>query len=155
MSSPAQLALAKIRWGCQPQLAGIKHLNRLEQVLASVEREAAGVDEVVMLNQAGQVISVSAANLFILEGDTLLTPQLTECGVRGTRRHLIIEQLAPALGLQVRQEKLTVAQVESAKEVFYCNALVGLRPVGSFEAGQWESHNICSALHTLLCEGAQ
>ena len=155
LPSPARLAVAKIRWGCQPMLAGIKHLNRLEQVLAAREREAAAVDEVVMLNQAGGVVSVSTGNLFIADGNELLTPHLSECGVYGTRRRLVIEQLAPAHGLQVREVELTVAQVESAGEAFYCNALVGLRPVGSFGAARWESHKVCSALHTLLCEGAQ
>ena len=153
--SPARLAVAKIRWGCQPRLAGIKHLNRLEQVLAAREREAAAVDEVVMLNQAGGVVSVSAGNLFVVNGDELLTPQLAECGVLGTRRRLIIERLAPGLGLQVRELELTLAQMESAEEVFYCNALVGVRPVGSFGAARWQSHKVCAALHTLLCEGAQ
>ncbi len=155
MLPPAQLAVAKIRWGCQPMLAGIKHLNRLEQVLAAREREAAAVDEVVMLNQAGDVISVAAGNIFIINGDELLTPQLSECGVHGTRRRLIIEQLAPALGLKVQEAELTVAQVESAGEVFYCNALIGLRPVGSFGTARWESHKVCSALHALLCGRAQ
>ena len=155
MPPPAVLTVAKIRWGSQPRLAGIKHLNRLEQVLAAREREAAAVDEVVMLNQAGGVVSVSAGNLFVVNGDELLTPQLAECGVLGTRRRLIIEQLAPVLGLQVRELEMTVAQLESAEEVFYCNALVGVRPVGRFGAVRWQGHKVCTALHTLLCEGAQ
>ena len=155
LPAPARLAMAKVRWGCQPMLAGIKHLNRLEQVLAAREREAAAVDEVVMLNQAGGVVSVSTGNLFIVSDNELLTPQLRQCGVLGTRRRLIMEQLAPALGLQVREVELTVAQMESAMEVFYCNALVGLRPVGSLGAVRWQTHKVCSALHALLCEGAQ
>jgi len=45
--------------------------------------------------------------------------------------------------------------MESAGEVFYCNALVGLRPVGSFGAVRWHSHKVCSALHASLCEDVQ
>jgi len=147
--SPARLALAKIRWGCQPELAGIKHLNRLEQVLAASECRTANSDEVVMLDQDGDVISVSAANLFLVDGDRLLTPELSHCGVSGTRRRLILKELAPALGLQAREAKVTVAQLEAATEVFYSNALVGVRPVASFAASHWHQHKVCDAIHNL------
>jgi len=152
--SPAHLGLATMRWGTQPELAGIKHLNRLTQVLAARERQAGGLDEVVMLDQQGAVISLSAANLFIYDGDQLLTPALGHCGIQGTRRHLVLERLGPALGLQIRESTLSLQQLESAIEVFYCNALVGMRPVASFGSKAWSSHPVCSALHRLYCEGA-
>ncbi len=152
MLRSAHLALAEIRWSSQPALVGIKHLNRLEQVLAAQEREAAGVDELVMLNQLGQVVSVSAGNLFIMEGGSLLTPEITQCGVRGTRRRLILESLAPQLGLPVAEVEITLVQLQSAEEVFYCNALVGVRPVASFAAASWNRHEVCGALHRLLYE---
>lgn len=155
MPAPAHLALANIRWGSQPQLAGIKHLNRLEQVMAARERKAAGVDEVLMLAQQGQVISVSAGNLFIREADGLVTPALVDCGVHGTRRRLIMEKLAPALGLQVREAEIGLAQLEAAEEVFFCNALVGVCPVGSFAGARWQRHDTCAALHQLMCQGGQ
>ena len=151
-TAPARLALANIRWGQQPALAGIKHLNRLEQVLAAREREAAGVDEVLMLDQQGLVISVSAGNVFIRHKDALLTPVLNQCGVRGTRRRLIMESLAPALGLQMREEEISVSQLESAEEVFYCNALLGVRPVASFGTASWSGYETAAALHKMLCE---
>lgn len=150
MSAPARLKIANIRWGCQPALAGIKHLNRLEQVLAAREREAAGVDEVLMLDQQGHVISVSAGNIFIRQGDCLLTPLLDNCGVRGTRRRLIMQALAPALGLQVREAEILESQLQSADEVFYCNALVGVRPVTSLAAHSWPRHDTAAAIHKML-----
>jgi len=153
LPAPARLALANIRWGCQPALAGIKHLNRLEQVMAAIECKSADADEMLMLDQEGSVISVSAGNLFIIDGDKLNTPRLDHCGVRGTRRRLILEQLAPALGLRAGEAALTVEHVESADEVFYCNALVGVRPVSSFAGRSWASHEVSAALHKLMCEG--
>ena len=151
---PAHLALADIRWGSQPALAGIKHLNRLEQVLAATQRQSVDSDELVMLDQAGGVISVTAGNLFIYDGAELLTPAISHCGIMGTRRRLILEQLAPSLGVPVREAQLSLGQLESASEVFYSNALIGVRPVASFGNSNWNKHPLCTALHKLVCEGA-
>jgi 4-amino-4-deoxychorismate lyase len=155
MLSPAHLALANIRWGNQPALAGIKHLNRLEQVLAAQQRRDAGADEVIMLDQEGFVISVSAGNIFILEAGELLTPVLAHCGVLGTRRRLILDTLAPVLNVPARETRISVEQLESASEVFYCNALIGVRPVASFGARNWSNHELCASLANLVIEGAQ
>ena len=155
MLPPARLILANIRWGNQPVLAGIKHLNRLEQVLAAQQRKAAGVDEVVMLDQEGFVISVSAGNIYILEAGELLTPVLTHCGVLGTRRRLILDTLAPALNVPARETRISVEQLESASEVFYSNALIGVRPVASFGARSWSNHELCTSLASLVIEVAQ
>ncbi|MBT4518848.1 MAG: aminodeoxychorismate lyase [Halieaceae bacterium] len=149
--SPAHLAQASIRWGTQPFLAGIKHLSRIEQVLAARERLAVKADEIVMLDQAGTVVSVSAGNLFLLIGGQLHTPKLDSCGVTGTRRQLVMERLAPALGLHTQESRLSVAQLEAADEVFYSNALVGLRPVCSFGERQWQRHELCQSLHRQYC----
>lgn len=152
IACPAHVSLASVRWGCQPDLAGIKHLNRLEQVMASVEKAAAGVDEVVMSGQDENIISVSSANIFLYADGALITPDLTQCGVSGTRRQLILESLAPALGLSTCVARVSEAQLEQADEVFYCNAVIGMRPVGKYASRTWESHEVCEALHKLYWE---
>jgi 4-amino-4-deoxychorismate lyase len=143
----ATLSLANVRWPTQPALAGLKHLNRLEQVLAARQCRADAVDEVVMLDQDENVISVAAGNLFVVTDGHLLTPSISHCGIAGTRRELVIQRWAPAIGLQVAEQAISLAQVETAQEVFYSNSLVGLRPVKSFGAARWESHPICDALY--------
>jgi 4-amino-4-deoxychorismate lyase len=143
---PATLSLATMRWPTQPALAGLKHLNRLEQVLAAAERRAAGTDEAAMLDQSGRLVSVVAGNLFLLHEDRLQTPLLTDCGIAGTRRRLVMEQWAGALGLPVQESALGLQDLEAADEVFYCNALQGLRPVASFGRRHWSSHTVCQAL---------
>jgi 4-amino-4-deoxychorismate lyase len=155
MLPPARLILADIRWGNQPVLAGIKHLNRLEQVLAAQQRSAAGADEVIMLDQEGFVISVSAGNIFIVEAGELLTPVLANFGVLGTRRRQILDTLAPVLNVPVRETRISVEQLESASEVFYSNALIGVRPVASFESKNWSNHELCASLANLVTEVAQ
>lgn len=146
MAAPANLSLASTRWPSQPMLAGLKHLNRLEQVLAARECQLAGADEVLMLNQSGAAVSVAAGNLFALHGERLLTPSLDDCGIAGTRRQLLLQRWAPAIGLDVEVVTLTVRQVETADEVFYSNTLVGLRAVASFGERSWHSHDVCEAL---------
>ncbi len=149
MADPATLGLARVRWAMQPALAGIKHLNRLEQVLAAREYREADVDEAVMLDQQGRVVSVVAGNLFIVQDDELLTARLDACGIAGTRRELVMGRWAPALGLKVREQALTIDQLENASEVFYSNSLLGLRPVARYRQRRWDSHSTCEALYRL------
>ena len=147
MAAPAALHLANMRWATQPALAGLKHLNRLEQVLAAAEYGAAGLDEAVMLDQTGRVISVVAGNLFVVSDDEILTPELENCGIDGTRRELVMRRWAPNLGLAVRECALSIGQLEEADEVFYSNSLVGLRSVARFGRRRWSAHTICNALY--------
>jgi 4-amino-4-deoxychorismate lyase len=144
---PAALSLADIRWPTQPALAGLKHLNRLEQVLAARQCRAQGVDEMLMLDQQDNVISVVAGNLFVYSDGRLLTPPVTHSGVAGTRRELVIQRWAPAIGVEVTAQSFGLEQLEAADEVFYSNSLVGLRAVRSFAASRWDSHEICTALY--------
>jgi 4-amino-4-deoxychorismate lyase len=152
LAAPARLTVASVRCSGQPVLAGIKHLNRLEQVLAAREAQLAGCDEAVILDRRGNVISVTAGNLFLFHDGQLCTPLLDECGVQGTRRRLVLERWAPALGLAVAQVRVTQAQLEAADEVFYCNSLLGLRPVGSCGMRRWYDHPLCRALHDICWE---
>ena len=146
MQAPAALSVAQVRWPTQPLLAGIKHLNRLEQVLASAEYRAAGADETVMLNQSGHVISVAAGNLFTVQGGQISTPALLDCGIAGTRRRRLMETWAPAIGCTVKESTITLQDLRAADEVFYSNSLQGLRPVASLGETRWSSHPVCDAL---------
>lgn len=147
-----QLGWADIRWANQPVLAGIKHLNRLEQVMAAREAAVQGVDDVVVLDHAGGVCSVSAGNLFIARGNTLYTPALETCGIAGTRRRLVVEHWAPGLGLDVQQGPVAPGQLAEADELFTCNSIRGLVPVASLGGSHWADHPVCRALHASYCE---
>lgn len=153
MSEPAVLSVSTVRLAAQPLLAGIKHLNRLEQVLAAAQAKRDTVDESLILDHSGNVVSVIAGNLFVVRNGELLTPSLVNCGVSGTRRRLIIEKLAPTLGLKVRETILTLPDIEAADEVFYCNSLQGMRPVARLAERRWQRHPLCTALfEQYLCE---
>jgi len=146
MMTAATLCFANIRLATQPFLAGIKHLNRLEQVLASAQAKAEGVDEAIVLDQNGHIISVIAGNLFLVRQGKLLTPKLDNCGVLGTRRRLVIERWAPAIGLTVRETTLTLLDLQEAEEVFYSNSLQTVRPIARIGQQSWNSHRVCEAI---------
>ena len=146
ISTAAKLCFANIRLAMQPYLARIKHLNRLEQVLAAAQVKAEGVDEAILLDQNGHLASVVAGNLFLVHEGQLLTPKLDNCGILGTRRRLIIERWAPALGLAVRESTLTLRDLQAADEIFYSNSLQGVRPVSRIGQQKWDAHGVCEAI---------
>lgn len=118
------------RLGSNPALAGIKHLNRLEQVLARQEWSDPLVSEGLMLDSNGYVIEGTISNLFIVQGDTLLTPDLSDCGVAGIMRGLILERCAD-MPIQTRITPLKLDDVMACDELFVCNSLIGIWPVRS------------------------
>ncbi|CAA0119538.1 Aminodeoxychorismate lyase [Halioglobus japonicus] len=146
MLAPATLNQAKIRLSTQPALARIKHLNRLEQIVAATQAQADNVDESFVFDQAGHLVCVIAGNVFLVCQGEVLTPVLDTCGVAGTRRRLIIESWGPSIGLKVREARLTLADLHSADEVFYSNSLITVRPVSSSGELSWQDHSVCNAL---------
>ncbi len=145
------LGIASIRLAAQSQLAGIKHLNRLEQVMAARECARDDVDDLLMLDQDGGAISVISGNLFAAVKDVIITPRIETCGVLGTRRQALIDSWAPALGLQVEQRSVSPAELEEADEIFVTNSIIGLRPISRLGRGRWRSYPVCEALHAIYC----
>jgi len=127
-----RLGLSAVPLACNPLLAGLKHLNRLEQVLAQRGAASAGVDEVLMCARNGDVVSGSMSNLFLVQGGMLLTPPLLECGVAGVMRSLVLE-LAPQLGFEVCVTPLSVAQLAAAPALFMTNVRLGIQDVHWYE----------------------
>lgn len=132
-ASTGRVIVCRTPWAINPRLAQIKHLNRLEQILARAECPENEVEEGLMLDTNGHVISATAANLFIIRAGQLLTPDVTSCGVAGITRSFILE-LAPTLGLTVSVCALTLKDVMAADEVFLTNSLIGVRPIVVIDA---------------------
>jgi len=123
-----RVELATQQLGENAALAGIKHLNRLEQVLAAMEAQARQVDEVLLATQSGQLIGGSMSNLFLIEADRLITPPLERCGVEGIMRSLVIEAAAAA-GLGMAIEAVSAARLAQAPSLFLTNVRLGLQCV--------------------------
>jgi len=112
-----------------PQLAGIKHCNRLEQILA---RSNLSCNEAIMLDEKENVISVTQGNIYFIFGNKLLTPKLDRCGVVGSRRSLILE-LARSLKMDALESNISINQAQQADEVFISNSIIGIQPVHAIE----------------------
>ncbi len=116
------------RLGSNPQLAGMKHLNRLEQVLARREWSGTRWQEGLMMNANNQVICGTMSNVFAVHGQRLLTPSVAMCGVAGVMRAAVRRQAA-MLGLPCEEGELALDCVAGAGELFLTNALIGIWPV--------------------------
>ena len=123
------------RLATQPVLAGVKHLNRLEQVLAS-RNWPAGVDEVLLSDEAGRPIGGTRTNLFWVDRAGVHTPSLERCGVAGHMRRRVLA-LAASANQPVRVADAGWDEVESALEVFLTNSLIGIWPVARLGERSW------------------
>jgi 4-amino-4-deoxychorismate lyase len=130
-----RLHWCETRLALQPALAGLKHCNRLEQVLARAEADAAGCDEGLLRDTDGHAVSATSANLFALRDGRWRTPPVDRCGVAGTCRAWLLEALDAA------ESRLSVADVEGADAVFLCNAVRGILPVSNLGARRWTPGN--------------
>jgi 4-amino-4-deoxychorismate lyase len=116
----------------QPLLAGMKHLNRLEQVLARRELESRGAAEGLMLDTSGRAVCGSMSNLFAVLDGVVVTPALTRAGVAGVMRAALLDAWRDA-GVAVDVRDLDPAELPGASELFLSNALIGVWPVASLD----------------------
>lgn len=104
----------------QPQLVGLKTLNRLEQVLIKQELAETNWDDLIVLDDQGFIVEASASNIFWRQGHNWYTPALDTCGVHGVVRQAVLNKYP-----QVQQVKKTLSMLKKADEAFLCNALMG------------------------------
>jgi len=140
-----------LRLALQPALGGIKHLNRLEQVLASAELRESGVAEGILLDREEHVICAIAANIFLVLGDRLLTPRLDLCGVRGVVRGQVLARFGP----RCEQRRIMVDLLHEADEVFICNSVRGIVPVIEIDDQQYQIGPVTRELQTWMLDGAR
>jgi len=111
-----ELEFARTRIGANPALAGIKHLNRLENVLAAAELADSRAFDALMCDGHGHVICGSACNLFVVEAGAVATPTLDESGIAGILRSMVLRECA-TLGIGVAARRLSRAALAAADEV--------------------------------------
>ncbi|MDE2305601.1 MAG: aminodeoxychorismate lyase [Gammaproteobacteria bacterium] len=146
---PLALRICRTRLGCNPALAGMKTLNRLESVLARAEWSDPRIGEGLMLDHEDRVVCGTMSNVFIRRANLLLTPPVDRCGVAGVMRRFVLERAA-SLGLRATESPLRFADLQSADEVFMTNALRGPMPVGAIGRGAsrriYREHGAANAL---------
>lgn len=141
--------LCELRLARQTRLAGVKHLNRLENVLARAEWDDPDVREGILLDDGGRVISGISSNVFIYRAGELLTPRLDECGVAGVARARLIEQAA-SQGLPVREADFDFAALLAADEVLLSNSLIGVWRVARLGQRLWPEPAIYPVVREFL-----
>ncbi|ORM64616.1 aminodeoxychorismate lyase [Pantoea rodasii] len=124
----ARLVTSPIPLARNPLLAGLKHLNRLEQVLIRQHIDQTDADEALVLDTAGTVVECCAANLFWRKGEKIYTPHLDHAGVNGIMRRFLMAQMAMA-GQSCELMDGSREDVLNADEVVLCNALMPVLPV--------------------------
>ena len=146
-----QLALrwCEMRLGRNARLAGIKHLNRLEQVLAQAEWQDESIIDGLMLDTEGELVSGTANNLFLVREGVLVTPDLRYCGVHGIMRAEVL-RVAQELNIAVSEQPLWPHDVEAASEVFITNAVRGIRSVTELGTLRWSNAPIADRVRQAL-----
>jgi len=143
----------RTRLGRNPALAGLKHLNRLEQVLARAEWDGENIAEGLMLDDVGQVISGTQSNLFAVIAGRIVTPELGQCGVAGVMRRAFCGWAA-AHASSVVEHSLRPGDLEAATEIFVTNSLIGAWPVRELAEKQLPAGTIAAQFNSWLAEVA-
>lgn len=121
--SGVRMQLAQLKLAVQPALAGLKHNNRLEQVLLKQELAGTDADDLLVLDQQGYITEASAANVFFYRDNNWYTPELSRAGVAGVMRQYLLQQT------QVTEVNWQLTELNHIDAMFICNALMGIVPV--------------------------
>lgn len=143
------LHLCETRLSVQPKLAGIKHLNRLENVIARSEWQDEMLFDGLLLDAQDHVIECTMSNIFTRFGDELLTPDLSQNGVAGITRQRILH-LAKSLNLITKVQALPFTHLLKADEVLICNSLYGAFQVTRILDKIWTPQPLANQIRSLL-----
>jgi len=144
-----KVVVCKIPLSCNPVLAGIKHLNRLEQVMAQSEWDDPQIIDGIMLNNEQQVVECTMSNIFWASNNQLFTPDLSNCGVEGVTRANIL-RLAKELQIPTKIGNFSVKDLLAADEIFISNSVFGIFPVNKIEDCEKQPGSITRRLMTKL-----
>lgn len=139
----------RTRLGLNPELAGIKHLNRLEQILARAEWKDIDIQEGIMLDINDNVIEGTMTNVFYVKNGILYTAILTHAGVLGIMRHVIMT-IASEHNISVIQKSITKDNLLSADELFVCNSIIGIWPIKQLATSHFLPGKITGQLQNWL-----
>ncbi|MGR5119251.1 aminodeoxychorismate lyase [Vibrio astriarenae] len=140
-----ELGICQQRLGINPLLAGIKHNNRLEQVLLKSEMDQAGFADGIVCDLDGYVTETTMANLIWRKGECLFSPKIDRAGVEGTARNYMLARAAD-LGLSIELGRYKMQSLLEADEVYITNAVLGIAPVRKIEEHAFSFSNLAEQL---------
>ena len=133
------------RLGLNPTLAGLKTLNRLEQVIARSEWSSPAIFEGLMCDLEGRIVEGTMSNLFLLRGGVLVTPDLSRCGIAGVMRRVVMTT-AEEMGIRVSVEEITLEALMHSDGLFLSNSLIGIWPIREVSGTRFDPHIIPNSL---------
>ena len=131
----ARVVVCQHRLSSNSLLGGIKHLNRLDQVIASAQIPA-DFDEGLCLDEQGSVIEGCRSNLLLAIDNQLVTPDLGKSGVEGVMLNYLIDKFK-VLDTRVLRKTISLRELKTASEIFLCNSVFGIWPVAEIENEDW------------------
>jgi 4-amino-4-deoxychorismate lyase len=131
----ARVVVCQHRLSSNSLLGGIKHLNRLDQVIASAQIPA-DFDEGLCLDEQGSVIEGCRSNLLLAIDNQLVTPDLGKSGVEGIMLNYLIDKFQ-VLDTRVLRKTISLRELKTASEIFLCNSVLGIWPVAEIENEDW------------------
>lgn len=134
-----------------PALAGLKHLNRLENILARAEWKGE-FSEGLLFNQRGHLIEGTMSNIFLVKNNQLITPELSQSGVAGVVREFIMTKLSSTLSINCQQKNILMDDLLSADEIFVCNSVIGVWPVIQLHADSIQNFTVGKITSELQAE---
>jgi branched-chain amino acid aminotransferase len=120
-------------------LSTIKSTNKLINTLASVYAEENDLDNCVLLNERKGVVEVTNSNIFLVKGDTVKTPPLSEGCLKGIMRGKVIEMLQKKEGIEMEESAMTPFEIQKADEIFITNSIMGIQPVTHYRKKEFKT----------------
>lgn len=136
----------QLELSAQPILAGLKHLNRLEQVLARSEWQDPDIFDGLLFDQQGNLIESTVCNVFLLHNKQWITPTLDQCGVAGVMR-ATIQDICDQEGLTCIEQQITSELLLQSEALFLCNSVRGILPVRCWTDAGGDVLKTWSVLH--------
>lgn len=133
----------------QPRLAGVKSLNRLENVLARAEWHDPAIREGLLADAEARLVEGTMSNVFLTRGSVLVTPSLSRCGVAGAQRERVLD-LARGAGMACEVRDIAFQEVREAGEVFLTNSVIGIWPVIALDGVRWVPGPVARRLQRLV-----
>jgi 4-amino-4-deoxychorismate lyase len=143
------IRVGDLRLGENPRLAGMKHLNRLEQVLARSAVPAAEAAELLLFSSSGSLVSGTMSNVFLVRGGRIATPRIDLCGVAGVMRRVVLREAAKA-GIAAEEGVLSESDLNGVEEIFLTNARIGIWPVRALGSRVFTPGSVTRRLQALL-----
>lgn len=143
----------RTRLAIQPRLAGIKHLNRLENVLARSEWDDPAIREGLLLDMQGNLVEGTMSNVYLLRGREVHTPRLDQCGVNGAVRDWLTDKVSD-IGLSMSEMRLSPEALVDADAVFLSNSLIGIWPLARLGERVWQPSPALRQLQRALLQQA-